>query len=853
MTPSRFTISLTLVLLCLAPCMWAQTAEPIEDLEDTGGAPEVIGSEGPARPDLTELSPEEARAAMSKYIQEYKEWSARMSPIWEEETKRAIAVAEERAKERARQATEREKRIQAGEELPESISEPSAVTVPADYQWQKDARGQRLGEAVIAQLERDGLVIAGPDYDQSFSVYGDSSVIPFVTSDSILNGFHVLLETSLKKFELRRSGRLREMLEAFWRNLDRQLAEKKVPRKLVEPYIRHLALVTGPALRLLGSTIPLGDAVLEAEIEEEVGKITKAQAVGLPKWLGPAEPGLLAIDFRRCRPLGFYTDSPTLSNYYRTVRWLQLVPFRASRDNETGAAALLAEIAGRTPSGLREYVEQGEKIWGEEDGSTVSQMVNGGYGYLAQISQDGHAGNALQASGERIRNIAKYSRPRIHDRLRTTNDSPTDASVQILAGSVLPDALFLESIAEKRPAEKTMPQGLEVAAWLGSDFAISLLGPAEWKRLIARRESENEIFQPMDTGWDSIPEGYYEVLKSLFQPSDPAAPAFMNSEAWQRKSVQTALAGWAQLRHAWELQTKLTISTVGGSRRPSGFIEPNPVFFQRMSQLESVLVARLQKAGVFADAPADEIEFLRGELKKLERIGFGKIAVAKEDLFDPEYDRIFEIPEYAQQMDASIDPGQWDKLEGEEQVKYWQRVIQVLWDRIARMERGEGVPELHSRTYKYDGDRQLFARWQELQTLTGRLEAMVQKQLRGADWNENEAELLKHFQESLGVVMGYFASASHMPKDDAPRWTTVHFDPNANRNLAVAIGRPRALYVLYPWKGQSILCRGAVMTYYEYASEKRLTDLEWKQLLDRPGAPEQPEWIRPVTVEVSKQ
>ena len=42
-----------------------------------------------------------------------------------------------------------------------------------------------------------------------------------------------------------------------------------------------------------------------------------------------------------------------------------------------------------------------------------------------------------------------------------------------------------------------------------------------------------------------------------------------------------------------------------------------------------------------------------------------------------------------------------------------------------------------------------------------------------------------------------------------------------------------------------ILCQGSVMSYYEFDSKVRLTDEEWRRLLDSPQAPAQPEWIRP--------
>ena len=70
--------------------------------------------------------------------------------------------------------------------------------------------------------------------------------------------------------------------------------------------------------------------------------------------------------------------------------------------------------------------------------------------------------------------------------------------------------------------------------------------------------------------------------------------------------------------------------------------------------------------------------------------------------------------------------------------------------------------------------------------------------------------------------------------------------------LAVAIGRPRSLYVLYPWKGTRYLCRGVVMPYYEYTATERLTDSEWKHRLDSATAPRPPGWVRPIMQGISR-
>ena len=47
-------------------------------------------------------------------------------------------------------------------------------------------------------------------------------------------------------------------------------------------------------------------------------------------------------------------------------------------------------------------------------------------------------------------------------------------------------------------------------------------------------------------------------------------------------------------------------------------------------------------------------------------------------------------------------------------------------------------------------------------------------------------------------------------------------------------------------KEKEVLCRGAVLPYHEFAHPERLTDAGWKALLDSPGRPAAPAWLRPV-------
>jgi hypothetical protein len=105
-----------------------------------------------------------------------------------------------------------------------------------------------------------------------------------------------------------------------------------------------------------------------------------------------------------------------------------------------------------------------------------------------------------------------------------------------------------------------------------------------------------------------------------------------------------------------------------------------------------------------------------------------------------------------------------------------------------------------------------------------------------------EIDFLKGYGEQLGWIMFYDGNSYTTPRDDAPR--VVDIFARDGRFLEVGIAKPRAFYVLYPWQGKEILCRGAVLPYHEFVHDKRLTDEAWRNLLSSPARPAPPSWAR---------
>src|ERR1043166_3097683 len=190
------------------------------------------------------------------------------------------------------------------------------------------------------------------------------------------------------------------------------------------------------------------------------------------------------------------------------------------------------------------------------------------FGHLAEVPVE------LQDSRRRIMLDWKTSKAgQIQDQIAypdpfTLRNVPPQPALRALSALRLPDTvLFQKTVSPERP----FPTGLEVLAILESPSALPA---SDREALCPVIEKSRDLFEG-----SSLYQQYLTCLRTLFAEPDKAAPAFMKSEAWRLKSRQTALAGWAQMRHTWALQAKQSVTYLSsGEDHPPGFVEPNSEF-----------------------------------------------------------------------------------------------------------------------------------------------------------------------------------------------------------------------------------------------------------------------------------
>lgn len=592
-------------------------------------------------------------------------------------------------------------------------------------------------------LHRNRIYVSQHMFRQCFEPYMPGVTMErFITSDSLLNGFHVLLEGTVKYLEERNANRLVEALLGSWA----ALGDSRVARILL-----------GVALQLMGQQVDLGP--VRNEVEQEVERVMQAEECLLPDWLAPASSDLLAVDYKRFTVRGFYTGSPRLRCYFRAFAWLKSIPLRLGRVEELEAAWQLA----------RAEVQVNDK-WA---------LIRDSYKSMAALGDWDLGVFSGQESLPEFRDKALKLPPLVlNDQLSL--DQLTN--LRVLAGQALPDSIFFH---QRNP--EALPEPEALCAALGSSLFD--------ERPVIALDNEH------------ILADYLQVVGKLLEPPPPEAPDFMQGVTWQRKSANTMLAAWAQMRHTWALQAKEIWCYAGFSEHPKpvGFVEPVPDFYRRMVALVERFIDFLNKVGILEP---DRVELARCLRLDAERL-FAKAREVPGD--DPH---------------ADINRKHFDKG------------ARAMLAEADALEKGDDRPLLSAQMIA--GDPQLKRRWHSLHAICMGLTKLADKQLKGEHHNDTDRGFMLGYGKDLADLMFYEGDTADEPDDDAPRVCEIGVDPRTNQRLQVGVGRPQAIFVLYPTPNGPLLCRGAVLPYGQCLSDRPLTNDEWKQLSPVP----RPEYLR---------
>lgn len=485
-----------------------------------------------------------------------------------------------------------------------SVDEYKPLTITAnapEYSLHSDLSNiENIGQfANLTQNQREmiaqnGFVVIPTDSEQLFYVYEDNTykkVPGFVTTDSVLQLYHIFYDYSLRNLE---TEFFYQDLIALNENMMKQLmieynnASDTELKENIAQMIGYFG-VAGLALEVpLPTEFP---AEWKDLVNQEYSLIKAAQGIEESPLFG------YIIDYSLFTIRGHYTRSEELGRYFRAMSWYGIVPMpfydqEENRDEQSAIRAIVTTIAlCRLPE------EEGIKLWeniysttsfyvGESDDITpyeVAEIINKVYSDTPDINQ------IPKKLDEFYLAIGQLRQPAI------VSDSPLTVSelqMRFMGQRYIPDSEILQTLSDydNRP----FPTGVDVFAVFGSERAEELLEEIyqpklQWSGYQSRFDKLKHKFtnQTIQEQTSNQYNAWLYCLKSLTTRTGAGYPLFMRNTAWEDKSLATALGSWAEIRHDTILYGKQSAVECGGEEPPEiiGYVEPNPEFFNRLHWL----------------------------------------------------------------------------------------------------------------------------------------------------------------------------------------------------------------------------------------------------------------------------
>lgn len=525
----------------------------------------------------------------------------------------------------------------------------------------------------LDKLSANDFVVTSKSYPNVVDAYYqymgyDGATCPFfITSDSVLYLLYLYYDYLLRSIETEKLIPLVTDLCAA--GVLETLAADDTAAADAKPYLnfaRDYWLVASGLINPARKTATVSDAVRAEWNNIEAGS-------------GASElvPG---IDYTQFKVRGHYTASEELSNYFRTVMWLSQASLPM---NPPGGQDPYAAEAMKLPSNNDEFVikalVQTRLMTGEMQtemdsfydaiGLFIGAPESVDYRQLNGIMNDVYGKNPEYGElcdetnlPEVYSAIAELPPPKIVPQAGYT--------FAVLPQVFTPDAYILQKLVfpevgtDANP--RGLPKGLDFFAAMGEDRAYEILTDVYNADEYANYDDafaaiSEEVRKYGNDFWkSSLTYRWVDVLKSLTGEKDTRYPTFMQNIAWRDKSLMTALASWATMRHANILYAKGTgaYGSGGGppewpvAPKPKGYVEPNDRFYAKTLDMLETSRSELSDDGLWPERimydgeeyyyygiyPDEYFDKMVGMLERLDEIS-GK-ELASKPLTDDDYDFI---------------------------------------------------------------------------------------------------------------------------------------------------------------------------------------------------------------------
>jgi hypothetical protein len=523
--------------------------------------------------------------------------------------------------------------------------------------------------AQLQALLGNGFVVEPPDddpnriYQEFYQAYEsmryDSTPV-FVTTDSVFHIYHLIFDKMLR--DLERTSFIDLLKELTTAMLNESLNQyEALNGTALETAAGRNVAYFAVAADILGlpAEIP---SELSGLVEDEVSLIEGGGGVATsPIWDtgGQASDDILIEDYSQYIPRGHYTRDETLKTYFKAMMWYGRMTFRLKDSIETERALLVVQaVRNATTSSGRPALELWENIYdptvfivGKADDLSIYE-----YGKLSD-EVFGESPDLIdfanpQLSAQFLEAAKQLPPPQINsmwvwiwqDRDQATTGFRFMGQRFTLDAYVFGELMWRKVGTLENPRD--LPKSLDFLAVQGSDEAYAILQDMGETSYVNYDEQFAKVKEEVaGLGLDSWTQNLYwswlYALQPIFEPKGEQYPAFMQTQAWLRKDMQTALSSWTELKHDTILYAKQVMAEMGGGpddQPPKGYVEPNPEAYARLLALAEMTRAGLESRNLLDDVTRGNLDNLIEQLTFL--LDVTQSELNGETLTDEDYWRI---------------------------------------------------------------------------------------------------------------------------------------------------------------------------------------------------------------------
>ena len=591
-----------------------------------------------------------------------------------------------------------------------------------------DAQKQALGRQSFV-----AIVPAAEDQSWKFwQVYENARYqgLPLlVTTDSLLNAYHGVFDTLLQRMEeTQLSQQAEKMTEALYNAASDQwnTATDETVKEDARLNMAYFAVANS----LLKGANAAPDVVGD-EVDTELALIEAASAQQKSPVLGYTE------DYTQFKPRGHYTRSEALKRYFKAMMWYGQTGFfidaRTPDVSEQLATSLtrrailvVSSLTGPAKDAWKAIYDPTSFLVGNSDDLTVddmSQVLSQVFG-TAQPAPDDLADPAKVAAVQTA--IDKLPAPKILSQVAPaqTPDAQTllqaERSFRVMGQRFIPDSYAFTQLVwpsvGTEDNKRDLPMGLDVMTVLGSGQAYQIakndFGQAKYKNWDSQLQVLNQQFtQKSPDLWpDNLYTGWLEALQATMALPASAAPDFMKTQVWARKSLNAALGSWTELRHDTILYAKQSVTAEGdGGELPQtvGYVEPYPAFFAKIAELATSMRDGMTKFGLLDDDASGKLESMISLSTTLKSIADKELA--GQALSEDERATIDEYGGFLEHLEQFTTSDEGRTLSPTAEKSAIVADVHSSYDSNTALEEATGYPLLLYAAFEVDGKLQLLA------------------------------------------------------------------------------------------------------------------------------------------------